>query len=94
MVMSEEEKKMKRIEIKTTNDIERRLRDFILDAKDLERIDKRDKYCDKKWVAVDDMLKLINQKLITIPHYTDGETHLQYLERYKQYIIKQLAYNQ
>ncbi len=44
------------MEIKTTTQIERRLRELILDAKDLERIDKREKFCEKKWIAVDDLV--------------------------------------
>lgn len=48
------------MEIKTTGDIEARLREFILDAKDLERIDKRDKFNEKKWVSVEDVINLVN----------------------------------
>ncbi len=47
------------MKIKTTSEINRRLRELILDAKDLERIDKREAYCKKKWVAVNDILKNI-----------------------------------
>lgn len=47
------------MEIKTTSEIGRRLRELILDAKDLERIDKRENYCKKEWVVVVDVINYL-----------------------------------
>ena len=53
------------MKIKTTSEIESRLRELILDAKDLERIDKREDYCKKQWIAVD---KEVVEALIFFQH--------------------------
>ena len=50
------------MEIKTTREIERLLRELILAAKTLEGIDDREEFCQKKWVAVDELISQLETK--------------------------------
>ena len=43
------------MEIKTTSEIKRRLREHILDARDLGRIEFREQFLEKKWVSIDSL---------------------------------------
>lgn len=46
------------IKTKTTSQIERKLYELILDSKDLERIEKREEFLQKEWIALSDLKEL------------------------------------
>ena len=47
----------------------------------------------KRWVAVDELIKEIDvlvDRIICIPNYSDGETHIQYAYRYAKFMREML----
>ena len=76
------------MEIKTS-------RDFHLEGLDSYNgeVKFKEEYVNKKWVAVDDLIKeidVLTDRIICIPNYSDGETHVQYAFRYGKLMQKVL----